>query len=231
MKIRTISILGLVAIAAIGASTFQAVSIKWVPKVGTTYKYSMKANMNLGPLGEASMSAKMSSTAAKIDGNKVTVQTTQTAGKMVMGGAEQDSPDGSATQVCTLFGEVLSTKSEPEAPFDLSRMQDAVAFLYPSKDIAVGESWTRTSKLHNPGSVPSESTYKYEGDEEVNGMKCRKISYTYKETSADNKCTASGTFWISVDDSEPVKAINSVKNCELAGVGSFDMDSTTVREK
>lgn len=231
MKIRTTVALGLIAIATIGSTAFQAVSIKWNPKVGTTYKYSMKANMNLGPMGEATMSAKMSTTAAKIEGEKVTLQTTQSDVKMTMGGQEQDSPGGTATQVCTLFGEVLSTKSEPESPIDLSRMEDAVSFIYPSKEISVGGTWTRTGKLHNPSSVPSESVYKYEGDEEVNGMKCRKITYTYKETNGGDKCTASGTFWVSVDDTEMVKAINSVKNCDLPGLGSFDMDSTTIREK
>ncbi|MEQ1821310.1 MAG: hypothetical protein ABL949_02250 [Fimbriimonadaceae bacterium] len=230
MKIRTTLILGLTAIAVIGTSALQTVTMKWTPKVGATYKFSMKANMVLAGMGEASVTGKISQVVEKLDGDKVIVKISQTDSKINFGGQEMEQPSSVTTEKRSSDGELIESKTDPEPQMSLSRMEAAIAFHYPTKPVAVGDSWTFTSAGKLPGTVPSEATFKYEGDEEMGGMKCYKVSYTYKETG-ENKVTGSGTVWISIADSEMVKAVQAVKNCPLEGLGNFDMESTTVREK
>jgi predicted RNA-binding protein with TRAM domain len=230
MKIRTTLILGLTAIAVIGTSALQTVNMKWTPKVGATYKFSMKANMVLAGMGEASVTGKISQVVEKVDGDQVTVKIQQTDSKVNFGGQEMEQPNSVVTEKRTLNGEVLEAKIEPEPQMSLARMEAAIAFHYPTKPVAIGDSWVYAAAGKLPGTVPAEATFKYEGDEEMSGTKCYKVSYTYKE-SGDNKVTGSGTVWLSIADSEMVKAVQSVKNCPLEGLGNFDMESTTVREK
>lgn len=228
MKARIIPIAAALTAAVIAAASYQA-AIKWTPKVGASYDYNMNARMTVQGM-EVSVSSTINRKIDKMDGEKVIVIETQGSTKINFGGQEMEQPGGKSTQTTAANGEVLEAKNEPDPQMDMSRMMEAMAFNYPKGDVKVGDTWKRTNDGKKKGTVADETTYKYEGDEEMNGKKCWKVSYTFKETDGDTKATATGTYWISQEDTEMVKSTVSLKNGSIEGVGNFDMEASTVRK-
>ncbi len=234
MKSRILPIAALVAVAALGLASMQAVSIKWNPKEGANYKYNMSANMNVTGM-DVKLTAKINRTIKSVMDEHVTVEEAQSDTKVDAGGQVMDQPSATETSKVNRQGVVLESKSSQEAPegMNMKRLGQSFLFIYPGSDVKDGETWVHKVKADTKAGIySSETTFKYVGIEEVNGVKCWKISSDFKETDAPSAMTAKNTFWVSVDDTEVYKATNSVKNATISDqIPPFDMDANTMREK
>ena len=113
----------------------------------------------------------------------------------------------------------------------MNRLAQTFLFIYPGNEVKEGETWVHKVKADkDKGIFSSETTFKYVGMEEVEGMKCWKITSVFKETDAPSNSTSTNTFWVSVDDTEQVKAVTNAKNVDFGGM-AFDLESTTTRVK
>lgn len=234
MKARILPIAALVAAAAISLASMQAVSIKWNPKEGANYKYTMNATMNVTGM-DVKLSAKINRTIKSVMDEHVTVEEAQSDTKVDFNGSVQDQPSATETTKMSRLGVILESKSSQEAPegMNMKRLGQSFLFVYPGNDVKEGETWVhKVKKDEKTGIFSSETTFKYVGTEEVNGVKCWKISSDFKETDAPSAMTAKNVFWVSVDDTEVYKATNSVKNATISeAIPPFDMDANTMREK
>lgn len=225
MKLRALPLVALFSAAAIAAASLQAVSIKWNPKEGATYKYKMEAKMNFGQ--EIPVTGMITNKIEKVTDEKVTISIKSSVEAM---GTTMDS---TSTDTLSRSGETLESKTSADTQgADLRRLMQASAFIYPGNDVKVGETWVhKVKKNEEKGIFSSETTFKYEGTEEVDGVKCHKITSQFKETDAETNASAANTFWISIDDTEQYKSTNSVKSCTVAPGTAIDMEATTVRVK
>lgn len=233
MKLRILPIAALVVAAAIAAaSTMQAVAIKWNPKEGATYKYKMEAKMNVGQ--DVTINANLTNKIEKVLDDKVTMSVTQSDTKVDVGGQAMDQPGSTETQTVARNGEVLESKSSTDtAGMNMRRMAQSFQFIYPGNDVKEGETWTHKSKADKAKDLyDSETVFTYVGMEEVDGVKCYKITSVFKETGAPTNASAKNTFWVSVEDTELVKSTNSAKSITIsADFPAFDMEASTVRVK
>lgn len=233
MKVRILPIAALVVATAIAAaSAMQGVNIKWTPKEGAIYKYKMNAKMNVGQ--DVTVSATITNKIDKVLTDKVTIIATQSDSKVDVGGQAMDQPESTETQTVAFNGEVLESKSSTEMPgMNMRRMAQSFQFIYPGNEVKEGETWVHKSKANKEkGLFDSETTFKYIGIEEVEGIKCWKVTSEFKESGAPTNATATSTFWISSVDSELVKTVNTGKSITISDdIPSFDMEATTIRVK
>lgn len=234
MKVRILPIAALLAAAAISLASMQAVSIKWNPKEGATYKYDMQATMNV--MGtDAKVTAKIARKITSVKDDHVMLEESQTDSKVDFGGQTMDQPNSTETSKVDRLGVILESKSStPEQEgVNMKRLGQSFLFVYPGNDVKEGDTWVHKVKAdQKAGIFSSETTFKYAGTEEIDGVKCFKITSEFKETDAPSAMTAKNTFWLSVDDTEMVKATNSVKNANISDqIPAFDMDATTTRVK
>lgn len=226
MKARILPVVTLIAVAAFAtAASFQAVSIKWAPKEGATYKYKMEAKMNFGQ--EVPISGTITNKIEKVLDEKVTVTVKSSVEAM---GSTMDS---NSTDTFARNGELIDSKSDADTQgVNMKRISQSFIFVYPGNDVKEGETWVHKVKADKAKDIfSSETTFKYVGNEEVDGVKCFKITSTFKETDASTNATSTNTFWVSAEDTELYKSVTSAKNLTVGEGMTMDMESSTIRIK
>jgi len=226
MKVRILPIAALVVAAAVAtASSLQAVSIKWNPKQGATYKYKMDAKMDFGQ--EVPISGTITNKIESVLDDKVTVSVKSSVEAM---GQTQES---SSTETLARNGETLESKSDADTQgVNMKRVYQSFAFIYPGNDVKEGETWVHKVKADKAKDIySSETTFTFVGIEEVDGVKCYKITSSFRETDAPTNASATNTFWVSTEDTELYKSINNGKDLTVMEGMTMSMTATTVRIK
>ncbi len=231
MKMRTIS-LAAAMLAAVAMAGVDAVNIKWKPKAGDTAKYKISAKANIAG-SEMNFGAAMSTKVVEVkaDGN-IVVEEKQSDMKIMFGDQDMSSMAPAAVTGTTTMkpnGEVVSRKSDSE--MDNPRMEAALEFVYPEKELNVGDSWSiKRDADSGKGLFARETTFTYEGTEMVGKWNCYKIKVAFKEVGAPTNMEASGYSWVSVEDGSQVKGSYKLKNVEFApGAPPSDADSDVIR--
>ncbi|HVL38829.1 MAG TPA: hypothetical protein VM328_05505 [Fimbriimonadaceae bacterium] len=213
------------ALVAAGALAVQdAVKIAWAPKAGKTSKYSVHAKfrVDIGS-GEQDVNYKMTVTQKVLEvmedgkvkieekvGNQSLVIGDQDMSEMVQG------MDYGTTYVFLPNGEVHERKMDGPQEMDNPRMEDAMAFIYPGKELKPGETWTRSTKADSSkGRVATETVYTFRGVETIDGKKVSKIDVKFKELEGDLPTTGEGTVWLG-DEGDVVKGEYKLNNIIFA---------------
>jgi hypothetical protein len=230
--------------ASLSALAFVAepVKIAWAPKAGTEFKYKFRSTASniQGPTGPTDL--KISADLlhkikeVKADGS-VVVEDRQTGFTIFLGDTDVKSlgapiPDSIVeTSIEKANGEVIERKSDAPAEFQNSRMDNVASFIYPDHAVNVGDTWNRKLTADKAkGTFSSETTYTYSGSDTIGSIKCNKIDVAFKETDAPTNVTATGTYWISAEDGELVKASIKMKNADF-GHGMPPADTETTIER
>ena len=228
---RAISVGLLLALVVSPALAGQAeVDLTWKPKLNDVKRYKLEVNMSLdlgGTSGDVKVSIVQSMKITKIDGDKVTGEGGVEKMSISFNGNDVDpsqggGPDPSAVktvQVRSLkTGEVLSTETTGagEAPPQNPRVEAMGFFWRPETKVKIGDSWKKEVKAdEKKGTKASLAKFTVEGEEEVLGHKCWKISYAYTETDVAKPYGAVGTFWVDKADGNPVKYEANYENVEF----------------
>ncbi len=240
MKPRFASLLA-VAMFAAGAFAQGTAKIQYKPKVGveTQSKIEMLAKMDVGTgPTDIEFSAVGTSKVLKVaEDGKITLESTQGQVKLIFGGQDMSAMMGDMTLVTTSIlsprGELLESKNNAGPEMSQPRLENAMVFLYPEAEVAVGEMWKR-NKAGNPniGTVDSETIFTYLGTEKVGNWDCYKIKVAYKELKGATPVSMTGTIWIDVADGEACKADYDLKNMEFqAGLPPADAKIKITRIK
>ncbi len=232
---RTLSVAAAM-LAAVAMATFDGVSLKWKPTAGQTAKYKITAKAMVdGPQGKAEMNfgatMDLKVLEVKADGN-IVMEEKQSNLSIKMGDQDFSSFAPQSVTVTTTSkpnGEVVSRKSDSEQ--DNARLESSLEFVFPDKDVKVGDSWSIKREADSgKGLFARETTYTYEGSEMVGKWNCHKIKVAFKEVGAPTNMEVAGTVWVSVEDGSPVKGSYKMKNVEFApGMPPTDSDSELVR--
>ena len=218
-----------IALALVGAAAFagvlDATKIAWTPKSGAAYKFRFKSVVHgiQAPTGTADLTvlANMTDTIKEIksDGN-IVVEEKQSDLHVTLG--EQDMSSmvpQSITETLTEKpnGEVIERKTDNDQGGS-ERINAVSQFSYPDHDVNVGDTWTHALKADSAKKTyDSTTTYTYQGEDTVDGVKCYKVSASFKESGAPTNMTAAGTVWLSEEDGYMVKVKMAVKNADLPG--------------
>lgn len=231
MKMRTFSIAAAM-LAAVAMASLDTVNIKWKPKAGDTAKYKITAKANIAG-SEMNFTAAMSTKVLEVtaDGN-ITVEEKQSDMKIMFGDQDMSSMAPAlvtGTSTMKPNGEVISRKSDSE--MDNPRMEAALEFVFPDKELKVGDSWSvKRDADSGKGLFARGTTYTYEGTEMVGKWNCYKIKVDFKETGAPTNIEALGYSWVSVEDGSQIKGSYKLKGIEFApGAPPSDADSDVIR--
>jgi hypothetical protein len=216
-----VSSAALIAVAAIAAQ--DSVRIEWKPEIGRVSKYKVEvtANIDVGAGTPMDMRFGMvqSTKVTKIADGKITSETSVSDLSLVVGGNDMSQMMGdrkvTTTSVHKPNGEVVDTKSDSEEMSN-PRLEASYMFIYPNKDLKVGETWSNSIKGDSAkGTVDAEATYKLEGIEALGEVKAYKVSYVYKEKKADNPLSTTAVVWLSPDTGDLIKGEYKMKNVEF----------------
>lgn len=216
------ALLGVAAVAA----TQDVVKVEWKPQVGkvASYQFDVLSNMDMGggQMMDVKFGMRQTYKTLAVDPEKVTVETVSDRLSLMVGDQDMSQMMGAesfkSVSVMTRSGEVLSTKVEGAGgDFSQPRLENAFTFIFPNREIKIGETWKRMFKGDSAkGTVDGEGVYKLEAVETMNDAKALKISYSYKELVGTAPMTVTGTIWLTAEDGELIKAEYKLVNVEFA---------------
>lgn len=219
IKIHRISFLALLALSTIALAA-DGFTVGWKPKEGDAYRYTMKADLDLGgnpiPL-TATLTEKI--TKVETDGS-YTVESSQIEGKVSLNGKEQDIPNGSPTSIIfKASGEVSKVVGDASAATPNSyRMANLSMIFDPGKPVAVGDAWFHEIKPDAAtGAVGIRADYKLIGEEKIGAIDTLKIKATLKETTGDVPGSSDETVWVDKANGSTVKIEAKWVNAPVPG--------------
>lgn len=224
-----LTLAAIVSFATVGDSA----NVTWKPKVGNEIHYKFVSEIpDLGGQGDMKLGADVDHKITEIrpDGNVVVVDkqsdfsVTLNGTDMTQAAAGQIPQSVTETTIEKPNGQIVERKTDAPAQMAQPRMDALSEFVFPDHSVNVGDTWSKNLTGDKAkGTFDSQTTYTYQGKEAVGGTDSYKIAFEYKETNAPSNITASGTFWVSADDGELVKATMKVKNAQLGPLPSVDM--------
>lgn len=228
---RAILLAGL-ALSALALASYDAVSIKWKPKAGDTAKYKITAKANIAGT-EMNFGAILTTKVVEItaDGN-VTVEEKQSDISVKFGDQDFSNMGPQTMESSSTMkpnGEVIARKSASE--MDNPRLEAALEFVFPDKDMEKGGSWTIKRDADSAkGLFARETKYTYVGPDTVGKRTCHKIEIAFRELDAPSNMEVTGTVWVDVEDGSQVKGTYKMKNIEFApGTPPADGESEVIR--
>jgi hypothetical protein len=205
-------------IAALAAVSIQgsqdSVPIHWKPKAGDAAELSVQVKADMqGMAIEVLLRQKTKILEVSADGIKM-----ENSEEMVdlkfNGQSMMDAiPPGGSRKVYTLRadGELLSYSVDGGE--DNPRLEDAMVFLYPNREVKVGEAWTRTRPGNKDKGVPaSKTTFTFLGTESLDGAQALKIRIAFTETEGSTPMTFDATAWLAPANGDLLKLEGVIKN-------------------
>lgn len=227
MNLKAVTLASLL-LASMAVATGDAVKIQWKPKAGSTAKYKLNVKATSDALGGdilIGISVASKILEVKADGT-VVVEEKQSDFSIKAGGQDVPGPDAvTSTSTMSPRGEVLSHKTDSQ--MESGRMDAALEFVYPDKDVNAGDSWTvKKDADKDKGLFNRETTYTFDGTEKVGKWDCYRIKVSFKETSAPTNMTYTATVWVATDDGTMIKGNYDMKSVEF-GPGMPPTDATS----
>lgn len=217
MRLRTLLPLGLLAVSALALAA-QAMDLKWTPKVGDKATYKIVGNFDLAGIGEITLGGSRTETVKSVDADKiVTVSSSKmTANAM---GNEVPVPESTETTTSKPDGTVLEVKIGDAAPTGgAMRLAHITMFVYPSKPVSVGDTWTtaapKDEKLDLPG---YKIEYKLVGEEKVGDWDAWKVTGKGSEVEGDTPTKVEATFWLDKKDGTIVRSLSQLTDAVFPG--------------
>lgn len=234
----------LLFVAVLTASAFavaqDTANIRWNPKPDQTLRFRLqvKSAIDIG-MGnqDMSMGALITQRTRAVTENEVTVETVQTEFTMAVGGEDLSMMMGDMRITETVrfdrTGRVIERKSDAPAEMgdDNDRQMESVLFIYPNREVKVGDTWSREVTADAKRGVRNaRATYKFEGFETVAGKRAWKITFTYAENEGNNPISSTGTVWLDPEDGEMLRGEFTMKNLEFGpGMPPGDASATLTR--
>jgi len=214
----------LIAAMSVYATGSDPVTIAWKPKEGAVYKFTVKFMANVAGQDFAFTSDNAETIKSVKPDHTVVLEDKATNIVVMVAGNKVDSPGTPDSQTDTVTesgdGHVLDRKSD--AAQKMPRLDSLSQFIYPSKPVNVGDTWTLLGKGDKAaGTVDYEVDYTYRGTDTQDGISSYKIDVAMKETAGANPMTGAGTVWIDTDTGELVKISAKIKNIE-SPAGTLD---------
>lgn len=196
-------------------------------KEGLFGRYSSETTITMEVAGEklVLVSKETSkSTVSKVaaDGT-ITFERKQESSDQTVNGEKipDDGQNPSTTEVVRPDGTLVSMKDDSgeEDPEHLNvRIWTAQAPVFSVKPVGVGDEWTKSFKVDAAlGSRAAEAKFKLIAFEEVNGVKCAKISMSYQESGTAPNIKSTVTTWVEVASGDAVKSEYSFEGVPLPG--------------
>lgn len=177
------------------------VTIVHTPTVGDSHVYKIMSVFTMGDAqaGQATASGTDTIKILKVETNgNIDVESTQGTMAISIAGQEMDQPGGPpGVSVAGPDGHLIEIRGENISP-QVYRLVIMDSFIFPSKPVNIGDTWTyEYPDDPKTGIVKTMTTFKYLGDEKVDGYDCYKIASDVKEEEGANPAESKGTVWIS----------------------------------
>ena len=181
MKIRTLFVFGLAALAAFGAAQGDKVKVTPTPKAGDIHKYKVEISLNVTG-AEAKVKANLVQTVTSVEGDKIKDETKWDGLSIELNGTPMEGIEA-APSVATykLSGQLLEFTGGIQGT-DAPRMHLFGIFVPPTKELAKDEKDEVSFDANSDKTIPAR---KYEttflGKETVNGKDLLKFKVKYSE--------------------------------------------------
>lgn len=221
MRRKALTLVAAVLATSVALATSQAVKLEWKPKADAESNYTLKATAKIdfgGQPGDIEFSAKVNRKVKEVKSDSITIVEKQSDLQISMAGNPIDAGQSTSTTTSKLKpnGEVIESTSDAPTEAQSPRMEMAYAFHFPEKEVADNDTWTKKVEANSKkGTFTTEYKYTLVKTEEINGIKCYKITCEIKETDAPTNMTGTGTYWLRTDDCETVKATFKLSNVPL----------------
>lgn len=209
--------LSLAFVLASVSSWGQALNLGWTPKAGDTNTYSLKMDTVLyGDMARISSTLTQKINEVQKDGSYV-VEIKQ--GGMVARIGKDDAlvkdTESAIQTVYSTNGSVVEQRGKgvTEKSYRVSNLS---AFRRPDKPVAIGESYTVEIKSDKKTGVrAATATYKVEKEEKLKNDDTVVVTFTYKETEANDSAGAIGTAWLRKSDGLVLKMDSNWTNAPI----------------
>lgn len=221
-----------VAALSVAALAVQdAVTLKRDAKVGETIKLKLRADLVVMDQ-DATFEGLVTEKVTKVEPNgNYTVESTQSEGKISVGGQEMPADLQSQTFVYKANGELVEIKAD-QVGSEIYRMANLQAVILPSKPVKVGDDWTYEFKKDDKtGAVAGKATYKVVAMEKIGDYDCLKILVSAKESDGgDMAASIDGNIWLSAKDATTVKFQGDWKNVPIPNAGPVNAKFVMTRQ-
>ena len=207
----------LIVAALSSATATDDVTLTRKAKVGDTSVYQLKVELEVQGM-EIEFSASITERILKIadDGSITIEETTEDVMVMVNGG---EMPQESEVSTST-FGPsgVLKEIDGPESGPEAYRFASLMNFMWPTKPVDVGSSWTVNVDANKEnGTYDMRFRYKVLARESLLGHDTLKISFSNSESGGGDAATK-GTVWIDVSNGVVVKVDGEMMGVPMQGM-------------
>ncbi|RYG22635.1 hypothetical protein EON82_16495 [bacterium] len=195
MNRRAVLPMGLMALSVL-AFAAQGIVIKYSPKVGDKANYAITGTFEVSG-AEVKLTGTRAEEVTKLEDDTVTTKGTTKISVNVMG-QDMDQPESVETTKTKLDGTLVEVKQgEALAEGGALRLARVNTFLYPSKPLAVGDTWTMELKKDEKADLPGVKVdFKLEGEEKVGKWDTYKISGNGGESEGSQPTKIKATYWI-----------------------------------
>lgn len=203
------------ALAAISIQGSQdSAPIYWKPKAGDSAELSVQVKADMQGMA-IEVLLRQKTKILDVSGEGIKMENSEEMVDLKLNGESMMDaiPPGANRKVYTLRadGELLSYSVDGGQ--DNPRLEDAMVFLYPNRDVKVGESWTRTRPGNKDKVVPaSKTTFTFLGTESLDGVQALKVRMAFTETEGSTPMTFDATTWLSPANGDLLKLEGSMKN-------------------
>ena len=206
MRLRSIVPLGVLAVSALALAA-QAMEIKWSPKVGDKANYKIAGTFDLPGAGEIKLDGTRAEEIKSVSEDKVVAESTSNMTASVAGN-EIPVPESKETLTSKPDGSLLELKIGDGSAAGGMRLARASAFIYPSKPVAVGDTWTVEMPKDEKADLPGvKIEYKLVGEEKVGDWNTWKITSKGGEIEGDQPTKVEATTWIRKENGALVRSV------------------------
>jgi hypothetical protein len=201
--------MGLLALSVL-AYAAQGITIKFDPKVGDKANYAISGTFEVSG-AEVKLTGTRSEEVLKLENDVVTTKGTSKISVNVMG-QDMDQPESTETTKTKLDGTILEVKQgETPAEGGALRLAHLNTLLYPSKPVAIGETWTMEAKKDEKADLPGYRVdFKLEGEEKVGKWDTYKITATGGETEGAAPTKIKSTYWVDKTNGQMVHSLSEL---------------------
>ena len=217
MRLRSVLPLGLLAVSALALAA-QAMTLKWTPKTGDKMTYKVTGTFDLAALGgDIKLTGTQTEEVKSVDADKVVIENSSKMTANAMGN-EIPVPETKETVTTKPDGTVTEVKVNDTVTGGAMRLARVTMFVWPSKPVAVGDSWTAEGPKDEKADVPGyKIDFKLVGDEKVDTFDTWKVSVDGGETEGETKTKINGTVWIDKKDGSVVKSLSKLTDAVFPG--------------
>lgn len=221
---KALSIFAIVCLA-VASQAQQKLQLQYKAEAGRESRVSSEMTVKFNVEGNdvTLISKQVDKTTYKTVGadGSITFESVTESQEQTMNGEKLPDPEEKPTSDTITIkpsGELVSyiSQDEPEDKAINVRLFFASRVLFDSKPVGVGDKWTKEFAANKDlGSEAAKATYELIAFEDVDGVKCAKIKFTYSETSAKPAISCTSTSWVEISSGDEVKSEITIDNVDF----------------